>query len=141
MSGNNKKPLFELYNGIDDDEDEEPLIQPKAKRKGSNDKKNKNEHRFTTYNYLVDNGANILSNSEWFVFTYMWRYEKDGKVSISYSEIINNTGRSRSVIHRAIKVLLARKVLIRLKIGSNLTHVASLYRIGRPDEIILDRNI
>lgn len=96
--------------------------------------KNQSE-RFSTHSNMAKNVGLTLTEGESNLYYVIWDFVKNGEASISYTELGRLTNKSPITIKQRMKVLMKRKIIIRITKGSNITHTASVYRMGRPDEI------
>lgn len=125
------KPKFELYS--DSIEYQKTLEPSKSK---SNKKPRNQSGRFNQINFLVDSVCRTMTPTQSLIAMIVWRHiESDGTAKVSFNWLAELTGLHRDTIRINIKELIDRKIIIRLKKGSNLTHQSNVYRMGKPDEI------
>jgi DNA-binding MarR family transcriptional regulator len=102
---------------------------PTARRAKS---KRQSRLRFELLNAFVDSGMADLSRGELAVWITLYRdTRRDGMARTSVADLARRTGIDPRSVKRAIKSLLARKLIQRLRRGG-LNRGVSLYRVWPP---------
>lgn len=108
----------------------EPMLRPaEADRRKGNSRKAQGD-RWADFNHLVDVVLGDLTRAEALVLLALFRDARDGVATVSYTSLAERAKCSYAAVKRAVSALQKRRLIARIKRGSNLTHQASSYRVN-----------